>query len=96
MLEIDSDSRGIKYKIRISEHIKNIVRKDSINKKLGLVLSSSITNIFSTELKASTIESAPQTTVINPLGTILYGPEPEQPNYDKRLKLELFYSEIKN
>ena len=96
MLEIDSDSRGIKYKIRISEHIKNIVRKDSTNKKLGLVLSSSITNIFSTELKASTIESAPQTTVINPLGTILYGPEPEQPNYDKRLKLELFYSEIKN
>ena len=96
MLEIDSDSRGIKYKIRISEHIKNIVRKDSINKKLGLVLSSSITNIFSTELKTSPIESAPQTTVINPLGTVLYGPEPGQPNYDKRLKLELFYSEIKN
>ena len=96
MLEIDSDSRGIKYKIRISEHIKNIVRKDSINKKLGLVLSSSITNIFSTELKTSPIESAPQTTVINPLGTVLYGPEPVQPNYDKRLKLELFYSEIKN
>ena len=96
MLDIDSDSRGIKYKIRISEHIKNIVRKDSTNKKLGLVLSSSITNIFSTELKSSPFESAPQTTVINPLGTVLYGPEPDQPNYDKRLKLELFYSEIKN
>ncbi len=96
MLEIDSDSRGIKYKIRISEHIKNIVRKDSINKKLGLVLSSSITNVLSTELKTSPIESAPQTTVINPLGTVLYGPEPDQSHYDKRLKLELFYSEIKN
>ncbi len=96
MLDIDSDSRGIKYKIRISEHIKNIVRKDSTNKKLGLVLSSSITNIFSTELKSSSLESAPQTTVINPLGTVLYGPEPDQPNYDKRLKLELVYSEIKN
>ena len=96
MLDIDSDSHGIKYKIRISEHIKNIVRKDSTNKKLGLVLSSSITNIFSTELKSSPLESAPQTTVINPLGTVLYGPEPDQPNYDKRLKLELFYSEIKN
>ena len=96
MLDIDSDSHGIKYKIRISEHIKNIVRKDSTNKKLGLVLSSSISNIFSTELKSSPLESAPQTTVINPLGTVLYGPEPDQPNYDKRLKLELFYSEIKN
>ena len=96
MLDIDSDSHGIKYKIRISEHIKNIVRKDSTNKKLGLVLSSSISNIFSTELKSSPLESAPQTTVINPLGTVLHGPEPDQPNYDKRLKLELFYSEIKN
>tara|TARA_B100000963_G_scaffold320874_1_gene303722 strand:+ start:1874 stop:3676 length:1803 start_codon:yes stop_codon:yes gene_type:complete len=96
MLDIDSDSHGIKYKIRISEHIKNIVRKDSTNKKLGLVLSSSITNILSTELKTSTLESAPQTTVINPLGTVLYGPEPDQSHYDKRLKLELFYSEIKN
>ena len=96
MLDIDSDSHGIKYKIRISEHIKNIVRKDSTNKKLGLVLSSSISNISSTELKSSPLESAPQTTVINPLGTVLYGPEPDQPNYDKRLKLELFYSEIKN
>jgi len=96
MLEIDSDSHGIKYKIRISEHINNIVRKDSTNKKLGLVLSSSITNILSTELKTPTLESAPQTTVINPLGTVLYGPEPDQSHYDKRLKLELFYSEIKN
>ena len=96
MLEIDSDLRGIKYKIRISEHIKNIVRKDSTNKKLGLVLSSSITNIFSTELKTSQLESAPQTTVINPLGTVLHGPDPDQSNYEKRLKLELFYSEIKN
>ena len=97
ILEVDSDQLGIKYKIRISEHVKNIVRKDSTNKKLGLVLSSNITNIFSTELKgASGLESVPQSSVVNPLGTVLHGPEPDQSNYDKRLKLELFYSEIKN
>ncbi|OUW76231.1 MAG: hypothetical protein CBD72_04460 [Flavobacteriaceae bacterium TMED212] len=97
ILEVDSDLRGIKYKIRISEHVKNIVRKDSANKKLGLVLSSSITNILSTELKGdSGLEYVPQSTVVNPLGTVLHGPEPHQSNYEKRLKLELFYSEIKN
>ena len=96
MLEVDSDQSGIKYKIRISEHVKNIVRKDSTNKKLGLVLSSSITNIFSTELKNSELESSPTASVINPLGTVLHGPNPDQSNFDKRLKLELFYSEIKN
>ena len=97
ILEVDSDLRGIKYKIRISEHVKNIVRKDSINKRLGLVLSSDITNIFSTELKeGSGLESVPQSSVVNPLGVVLHGPEPDQSNYEKRLKLELFYSEIKN
>ena len=97
ILEVDSDQLGIKYKIRISEHVKNIVRKDSTNKKLGLVISSNITNIFSTELKGgSGLESVPQSSVVNPLGTVLHGPEPDQSNYDKRLKLELFYSEIKN
>ena len=97
ILEVDSDQLGIKYKIRISEHVKNIVRKDSTNKKLGLVLSSSITNIFSTELKGGFgLESVPQSSVVNPLGTVLHGPEPDQSNYEKRLKLELFYSEIKN
>ena len=97
ILEVDSDLRGIKYKIRISEHVKNIIRKDSANKKLGLVLSSSITNILSTELKGdSGLEYVPQSTVVNPLGTVLHGPEPHQSNYGKRLKLELFYSEIKN
>ena len=68
-----------------------------MNKKLGLVLSSDITNIFSTELKeGSGLESVPQSSVVNPLGVVLHGPEPDQSNYEKRLKLELFYSEIKN
>ena len=36
MLEYDEDKKGLKYKIRISEHIKNIVRNDSTSTKLGL------------------------------------------------------------
>ncbi len=97
ILETDSGNQGIKYKIRISEHIKNIVRKDSTNRKLGLVLSSDINNLSTTQLKEnSDLLSIPQSSIINPLGIVLFGPNPEQSNFDKRLKLEVFYSEIKN
>ena len=97
LIEIDEDKNGIKYKIRISEHVKNIIRNDSLNKKLGLVVSSDITNALNTELKNNNqLEYIPINSVINPLGTILYGPSPEPVNNDKRLRLELFYTEINN
>ena len=97
LIEIDEDKKGIKYKIRISEHVKNIIRNDSLNKKLALVVSSDITNAVNTELKNNDeLEYIPISSVINPLGTILYGPNPEPINHDKRFRLELFYTEINN
>ena len=97
LIEIDEDKKGIKYKIRISEHVKNIIRNDSLNKKLALVVTSDITNAVNTELKNNDeLEYIPVSSVINPLGTILYGPNPEPINHDKRFRLELFYTEINN
>ena len=97
LIEIDEDKKGIKYKIRISEHVKNIIRNDSLNKKLALVVTSDITNAVNTELKNNDeLEYIPISSVINPLGTILYGPNPESINHDKRFRLELFYTEINN
>ena len=97
LIEIDEDRKGIKYKIRISEHVKNIIRNDSLNKKLALVVTSDITNAVNTELKNNDeLEYIPISSVINPLGTILYGPNPEPINHDKRFRLELFYTEINN
>ena len=97
IIEIDEDRKGIKYKIRISEHVKNIIRNDSLSKKLGLVVSSDITNAINTDLKNNNeLEYIPISTVINPLGTVLYGPNPEPVNNDKRFRLELFYTEINN
>ena len=97
LIEIDEDKKGIRYKIRISEHVKNIIRNDSLNKKLALVVTSDITNAVNTELKNNDeLEYIPISSVINPLGTILYGPNPEPINHDKRFRLELFYTEINN
>ena len=49
-IELDEDKNGLMYKIRISEHIKNIIRKDSTNVKLGLVVSSDISNSMNIEV----------------------------------------------
>ena len=97
LIQYDSDKKGVKYKIRISEHIKNIIRNDSISNKLGLVVSSSIDNSQNLELRDNIdLNIIPITSAINPLGTIIYGPNPDQENYDKRLRLELYYTEINN
>jgi len=97
LIEIDEDRKGIKYKIRISEHIKNIIRNDSLNTKLGLVVSSDITNAVNTDIKDNNeLGYIPVSTIVNPLGTVLYGPNPEPFNFDKRFRLELFYTEINN
>ena len=62
-----------------------------------MVVSSDITNAVNTELKNNNqLEFIPVSSVINPLGTILYGPNPEPMNNDKRIRLELFYTEINN
>ena len=97
LIEIDEDKKGIKYKIRISEHVKNIIRNDSLNTKLGLVVSSDITNAVNTDIKDNNeLGYIPVSTIVNPLGTVIYGPNPEPINYDKRFRLELFYTEINN
>ena len=97
ILELDEDDKGLKYKIRISEHIKNIVRNDSISPKLGLAVSSSISNSVNTDVKSTDVmKYIPLATAINPLGTVLIGPNPEPENFDKRMRLEIYYTEINN
>ena len=95
ILELDEDDKGLKYKIRISEHIKNIVRNDSISPKLGLAVSSSISNSVNTDVKTiDVMKYIPLATAINPLGTVLIGPNPEPENFDKRMRLEIYYTAV--
>lgn len=76
--------------------------KDSTNVRLGLVVTENINtsggnyylkNPFTTTSSSNTLTSQyiPQMSVINPLGTILYGSNPSVP-VDKRLKLEVYYT----
>ena len=91
------DKRGVKYKIRLTNHLRNLISKDSTNVRLGLVVTESIANTLNSKLKTPTFESInkiPTGSVMNPLGTVLFGNNipSGNPNYAKRLKLEIYYT----
>ena len=97
LIELDDDKNGLLYKIRLTEHIKNIVRNDSTNVKLGLVVSSDINNSINIEVQENNlVDFTPFASTINPLGTVLIGPNPSNDKMDKKMKLNLFYTEINN
>lgn len=91
--------RGSTYKIRITNHVRNLIKyADSTNVKLGVAVTEDITVITSNKLKNINIKTvkgdpftkAPRASVMNPLGTILYGGN--TPDESKRLKLQIYYT----
>lgn len=99
--ETTGDKRT-KYKIRLTNHLRNLISKDSTNVRLGLVVSESIINITNSQLLNTTTGANPFTkipsaSVINPLGTVLFGnnipnDNANKANYKNRLKLEIYYT----
>jgi len=93
------DGQGIKYRIKITEHINNILLRDSTNVKLGLVVSSNV-NLEGTNSQPSVLTSddlvnkVPISSILTPRGTVLYGNNTT--NTDKKVSLEIFYTEPKN
>ncbi|WP_396195576.1 DUF4270 domain-containing protein [Flavobacterium sp.] len=87
------NGRGVKYKIRITNHVRNLINNDSTNVRLGLAVTESINNVGFSKLKTANLNtnSAPSMSVLSPLGTILYGSHSSVPEA-KRLKLEIYYT----
>lgn len=86
--------RGASYKIRITNHLRNLINnKDSTNVKLGLVVTEDIIKSTSYKVKStnSFVREVPVGSVMNPLGTILFGGNSFVPA-DKRLKLEIYFT----
>ncbi|PXY44550.1 DUF4270 domain-containing protein [Flavobacterium hydrophilum] len=99
IINIDATSkRGTTYKIRITNHIRNLIKNaDVANVKLGLVVTEDINIITSGRLDqtkinvGSVISAVPTASVMNSLGTVLYGSNLPD-NDTKRLKLEIYYT----
>lgn len=93
LLEKDENGRGYRYKIRVTEHLNNILLKDSTNFKLGLFVSTNVNAITPFEVKpTSGLEAISGGAVLSPKGTILHGSNPNVPE-EQRIQLEVFYSE---
>lgn len=94
ILERDDDGNGIRYKMRITEHIRRVLNADSTNVKLGLAVSQNINLINNSVVRQSSdedVKRVPAASLITPLGTVLYGPDAA--NEEKRLKLNIYYTE---
>jgi hypothetical protein len=95
----DPDGKGIKYKIKITEHINNILLRDSTNVKLGLAVSSNV-NLEGANSQPSVLTSndlvnkAPLSSILTPRGTVLFGNNTSDEG--KKVSLEIFYTEPKN
>ena len=94
----EPDGEGIKYKLEITEHINNLLLRDSTNVELGLstTLNVNLEENFAQRQVISTEEdlTSPLSSVITPRGTILHGNNTEDET--KKVYLEIYYTEPNN
>ncbi len=103
----DVKDRGVKYRVRITNHLRNLIKNDSTNVRIGLAVTESINIISNARLKnpttlplpftntSTTFDRLPSASVMHPLGTVLWGSAPTVAD-DKRLKLEIYYTKQTN
>ncbi|MGY8916144.1 MAG: DUF4270 family protein, partial [Flavobacteriales bacterium] len=96
ILEKGSNDKGVKYTVRITEYINNLIIRDATNATLALSLTSDIrvSNVSNSVLKDNETGLQPVMATVSPLGTVLYGSSVSNGNEDKKLKLEIFYTKI--
>ena len=99
IIEKNATGRGTQYKIRVTEHVNNIITKNGPNNKLCLVVTTNINNpnniFLKDEIAPEKVDRLPLASVITPLGTVLYGsniPNTDTENYAKRVKLQIYYT----
>lgn len=98
-LQRDEDGNGFRYKIRITEHINNMLIRDSTNVELGLVVSGNI-NLESNSGDFDVLnlddsnDKVPVSSIITQRGTVLFGNNTL--DEQKKLYLEIFFTEPNN
>ena len=89
------DDRGIKYKIRITEHLNNLILRDSTNAKLALGVISDVASVQNFKILGDNSESENKSlasgVILSPKGTILHGNLSS--DIEKRPKIKIYYTE---
>ena len=90
-----NDDKGIKYKIRITEHLNNLILRDSSNARLGLGVISDVASVQNFKIlgdgSQSENKSLASGIILSPKGTILHGNLSLDP--EKKPKIKIYYTE---
>ncbi|MBC3758311.1 DUF4270 domain-containing protein [Hyunsoonleella sp. SJ7] len=91
---VDEDTGEVTYKLRITDHLNNILVRDSTNVKLGLVVSTNVNATQNAQVlnSGSTLTGVPSASIISPKGTVLNGSNRTD---GKEMKFEIFFTEAK-
>lgn len=96
ILQKDEETdKGIRYKMRITEHINNLLLNNAENVELGLAVSGNVNLEVSVPQREvltpdNSEKTIPASSIITPLGTVLHGNQ--SADSDKRLYLEILYT----
>ena len=92
LLDNQSEGQTVKYRFRVTEHLRNLIKKDSTNFDLALAVANDISNplMTFTKNKSAKPNKIPVTMASMPFGTIIYGAS--YPEVAKRTKLEIYYT----
>ena len=92
-LERNDSGKGVKYKINITQHINNIIKNDSTNVKLGLVISNNVNLLGGSDIKnVDNPDTILTTSITSHQGTVLHNENATDP--DKKLKLNIHYTKV--
>jgi hypothetical protein len=91
----ETTNKGIKYKMKITAHINDILIRNTQNVPLGLAVSGNVNleGVFGQRMEQTAGDAqknVPLSSLISSRGTVLHGNKSE--NLDKRLYLEIFYT----
>ena len=90
-----NEDRGIKYKIRITEHLNNLILRDSTNAKLALGVISDVASIQNFKTLDENFENENKKLaagiILTPKGTTLHGNL--SLDLEKRPKIKIYYTE---
>ncbi len=92
-----TNGKGQTYRIRITEHINNLILRDSTNVKLGLVVASDLntTSVLNRDIQAQNnalnVSNVPITSILSPRGTVLIGNNTTDDA--RRVRFRVFFTE---
>jgi len=88
------DQGNLFYKIRMTSHINNIINNDSVNSRIGVVVTQNVNQARILDIRESQlnqVNSFIESSISTPRGTVFHGNL--SPDEDKRLKLQIFYTD---